>query len=178
MPTKGNDKIMKKLFIAMIGLSLACGSAEEAPSAEELDEQAAEAAAALEETAEAAGEEAAEAAAEAGANAEAAGAAAAGAQMAEAAAALQEALAAGESGEGEGSNCERAYAAGRAMAEQFNNGAVPDGFPEESVFVSGCDELPEQEQLCLTPSYAMQNQADCQAALQSEAMAQFRASVQ
>lgn len=166
---------MKKLFIAMIALSLACGSSEDAPTEAELDEEAAQAAAELEAAVEEVSEEAA--VAEAGVNAEEA-VAAAGSQgsLVQAAAALQEAMAAVEAGEG--STCERAYASGRAMAEQFNNGVLPENFPEESAFVSACDELPEQEQQCLTPSYAMQNQAVCQTALQSEAMTQFRVSIQ
>lgn len=159
-------------------LAMGCGGEEEAASGE-----IANAAEQVEAAAAAAGEalEGAATATAEGSEAAAEGTAAAGAEGAEGMqqglAALGEAMAAAQGAEGD-SHCEQAYNGAMAMVAALSKqgGNAPTAnIPSQEDFMSGCNELPEQAQQCMTMSFAMANQETCSAVMQSPEVQAFRA---
>ena len=180
--SKRNDmKIHTGLLITI--LAFGCGGEEAAEEATEAVDEAAE-------TAEAASAEAAEAAETAEAAEAAAAAATANAEAGNPGAAAQQGLqalgqmmAAAQEAEG-GTPCETAYNASIAMLESLRKnmpaGQAPpsdDEIPTKEVFVERCSQLPPEAQQCLTMTYAMANQAECQALMNSPEVQAFRNSM-
>jgi len=160
---------------ALLG-AVACG--EEEPA--ETEQAAEEAAAALEGALNMAADQAAEAADEAAAETDMAAGEAENAAEATAMgfAALGQALAAGTMQAEGGTPCEQAYNGMRAMVEALQK-AAPGGMssgmmPEQSEFMSACNQLPEEAQQCMVMSYAVQHQAECQEVMQSPEVQRVR----
>lgn len=156
-----------------LGSSLGCGSNEDEARREAqqaADELAAELSMAAEEIGDqAAAEAAAEATEAAAGEAEAAGAAgAAGAsamqgleQLGEA---LGAALQAGAQAQG-GTPCEQSWNGAMAMLEALHKqlGAGNEAnMPNREAFMEACNQLPEEAQQCMVPTYAMQHMEECQ----------------
>ncbi len=158
--TERKRKTMKsKIGTLILLLSVACGGEEaetEATNTETPAEETAEA------PAEAPAEEAAEAPAEAPAAPEGLG---------ELAAALNQAVEAAQNAEG-GTPCEQGYSTIAGMMTQF--GQTP---PERDAFISGCNELPEPAQRCMSMNYAMEHQEECNGLRDDPAVVAFKESM-
>ncbi len=100
--------------------------------------------------------------------------------MAQAGAALGAALqaAAEGAGEGDGTLCEQAYNGAKSMIEAM---AAQTGreinLPPETEFLPLCNELPEDAQQCMVPSYGMAH-PECGEIMQREDVQRVRAAMQ
>lgn len=81
------------------------------------------------------------------------------------------------------SSCEQAYVTSRAVAEAAVANPPPDvelpsldDFPERELFLDECGKLPEDQQACVAPAYAMAH-PECRELLRSEAFLAFRDAV-